>query len=65
MNVYVDGKLITVTCDVKVVYEDNDDDNQLQLHVTLTNEGIIKDIVDKDGEIVNTSCELFKIDVKS
>ena len=63
MKVYIDGKLITVTCDVKVVYKDNDYDNQLQLHVTLTNEGIVKDIVDKDGEIVNTSYELFKIDV--
>lgn len=57
MIVIVDGQEIKVGNDVKVIYESFDpDEPDVDLHITLTSEGMIQDIV-RDGEVVDSNAE--------
>lgn len=59
----VDGGLSWLKLDdsVRVIFrEASEDDDSLQdLHITITNEGLIYDLVDQpSGEVVKTGCKL-------
>lgn len=54
---------LTATTNVRVIYRSDDagfgDEGMQQLHVNLTSEGIILDVIDSDtGELVGTSSEM-------
>ena len=60
MIILTDEKEIEISNDVKVIYDEvksswmiDDEEVEVELHVTLTNEGIITDVV-HDGEIIGT-----------
>jgi hypothetical protein len=63
MKCFIDGKEIAVGNDIKVIYErnyvtnENDTEVFADLHLTLTNEGLITDVVIGD-DIVATNSEL-------
>lgn len=62
MKVLIDGKEVQVLNDIKVIYDgvcvdmdfDTGDEEHAELHVTLTNEGLILDLIDEDGEVIGT-----------
>jgi hypothetical protein len=53
MIVQIDGEEVKVLNDIKVIWEDSPDTDQ-QLHMAATCEGIILDVLDKDGEVEAT-----------
>ena len=53
MKLLVDGKEVVVNNDVKVIYEDVDEDQEV--HATLTHEGLILDTF-LGGEPHTTAC---------
>jgi hypothetical protein len=56
MRLFVDGNEVEVQNDVTVVYEGLDPDAPgHELHVRLTCEGLITDLVDGDGEVIATN----------
>jgi len=55
MIVLIDGKEVKVQNDVKIIYDgvvcdldDDDKDIEAELHVTLTSEGIVTDVINSD-----------------
>jgi len=62
MIVLVDGKEIECNNDVKVIHEDPMSPDR-ELHITLTHEGMIADVIDADYDvsIITTSLELLDI----
>jgi len=61
MKVLIDGKEIEVQNDVRIIYDEviygwDDDDTELEgsLHLVANHEGLVTDVVDKDGEIFAT-----------
>jgi len=53
MQVLIDGIQVEFGNDVKVIWEDTPEDNK-ELHLTATSEGIILDVFDEDGECERT-----------
>jgi hypothetical protein len=60
MIVHVDGKPVTVLNNVKIIHDgifdagkDFDKNREVDLHLTLTYEGIIIDVIE-DGEVIGT-----------
>jgi hypothetical protein len=56
MLVIIDGQKIKVENDVKIIYESFDPDEPVDLHVTMTSEGMIQDLV-QDGEVIDSHAE--------
>jgi hypothetical protein len=54
MKILIDGKEVPVQNDVKVIYEEVDGADEL--HLTLTHEGIISDVI-ADGEVIATQSQ--------
>jgi len=66
MKVLIDGKEVECLNDVKVIYEQEDDQGRPQeLHVIANCEGLITDVFDFEGELVDTACvcepDLFNV----
>lgn len=67
MQYSVDGGVtwLESTNNVRVIYRDmdavfDDDCEPKELHVNLTNEGIICDVIEsRTGEVVGTRCEMY------
>lgn len=59
MILIVDGKEIKVLNEVKVIVGVDDLEDQ-ELHLTLTHEGIIQDVIDAKGDIPITSSETYQ-----
>lgn len=56
MKVLIDGKEVTVLNDVKIIVENFDwYGNKSELHLTLTSEGLITDVVREDEEDQTTN----------
>jgi hypothetical protein len=57
MLVMIDGEEVKVTNDIKIVYGDFDAEApNAELHLTMTSEGMISDVIDK-GEVVTTAAD--------
>jgi hypothetical protein len=57
MKVIIDGTETKVLNDVKIIWENNIEDTSD--HLTVTSEGVIVDVTDTTGEIIETqSCEV-------
>jgi len=56
MIVQIDGETIEVCEQVKIIYEIGDPETESgqELHVALTDEGLIADVIE-EGEVVNTT----------
>jgi len=57
MKVIIDGNEVECLNDVKVIYDDqmDEDENPTQIHVTATYEGLIIDEFNNDGNLNSTS----------
>ena len=56
MKVLIDGKEVEVQNDVKIIWEQEDDDeNEQTLQLTATYEGLIGDVFDEEGELIQTA----------
>jgi len=56
MIVQIDGETIEVCEQVKIIYEigDPETESEQELHIALTDEGLIADVIE-EGEVVNTT----------
>jgi hypothetical protein len=62
MNLIVDGEKVDCCNDASMIYEgvvvdydtDSEEETYANLHVKLTSEGMILDLVDEDGEVIGT-----------
>lgn len=60
MIVIIDGKEIQVQNDVKIIHEDHlvevdDQEEDAQVHITCTHEGLILDVIIGDGFVLKTN----------
>jgi len=53
MKVLIDGEEVECLNNVKVIYEEGDENHE-ELHVTLNNEGQVLDVVDEEGRVEKT-----------
>jgi len=57
MKVYIDGESVKVQNDVRIIYDIVENDQEAELHVVATSEGLIYDVINNE-EVVATMCSL-------
>jgi hypothetical protein len=57
MKVYIDGESVKIQNDVRIVYDIIENDQEAELHVIATSEGLIYDVIN-NGEVIATMCSL-------
>jgi len=58
MIVLIDGKEVKVLNDIKIIV-DLENEQEEELHLTVTHEGVITDVIDKE-DVVLTSSETYQ-----
>lgn len=59
MKVYIDGESVKVQNDVRIIYDIVENDQEAELHVVATSEGLIYDVINNE-EVVATMCSLVQ-----
>ena len=59
MKVFIEGKLVSFGNDVKIIISVGETEDEYELHLTITSEGIVKDLV-SDGEVMKTAFDLHE-----
>ena len=58
VKLMIDGKKVPFQNDVKIIFDDEDDE---QLHMTYTYEGLVEDLIQDDMVVKTSSCTYVEI----